>query len=170
VHRHVADLWRGRLAALLDELFTIRSLGSVKALSGSQLPNRLKGAAVEVRIAVDGRDTDAESLWDWLRNEPELRGRVRANSAPTPDGAMGAPTELVVQAAATMAGAGALWVALSRSLSVWLTQRRSDITVKVTGPDGRQVSLNAKRVADPEKLLREILEIPAQPPIEAAEQ
>jgi hypothetical protein len=112
---------------------------------------------VEVRIAVDGRDTDAEALWDWLRNEPELRGRLRADSAPTPEDAMGASTELVVQAAATVAGAGALWAALSRSLSVWLTQRRSDITVKVTGPDGRQVSLNAKRVADPEKLLREVL-------------
>jgi hypothetical protein len=79
---------------------------------------------------------------------------------------MGASTDLVVQTAATVAGAGALWAALSRSLSVWLTQRRSDITVKVIGPDGRQVSLNAKRVADPEKLLRQVLEAPTPAPTE----
>jgi len=128
--------------------------------------------AVDVRIAVDGRDADADAdaLWDWLRNEPELRGRVRTASASTPEGAMGASTELVVQAAATMAGAGALWAALARSLSVWLTQRRSDITVKVTGPDGRQVSVNAKRVADPERLLRQALEASTSPVVDTTEQ
>ncbi len=52
---------------------------------------------MEVQIAVDGRDADIESL-DWLRNEPELRGRVRTAAVPTPDGAMGASTELVIQA------------------------------------------------------------------------
>jgi hypothetical protein len=105
---------------------------------------------------------DVEALWDWLRNEPELRGRVRLGSAPTPEGVMGSSSEFVVQVATAMAGAGALWAALSRSLSVWLTQRRSDITVKVTGPDGRHISLDAKRVADPEKLLREVLNVAGQ--------
>jgi hypothetical protein len=52
--------------------------------------------------------------------------------------------------------------ALARSLSVWLVQRRSDLTVKVTGPGGRQVSVSARRVADPEQLLRAVLE-PATP-------
>lgn len=63
---------------------------------------------------------------------------------------MGAPIELVVVlATATTAVASTL----ARSLSTWLVQRRSDLTVTVTGPDGRQVSVSSLRVADPEKLL-----------------
>jgi len=116
---------------------------------------------VEARIAIDGHDIDVESLWDWLRHEPELQGRLRIDSADAPEGAMGATTELVVQTAAVMAGAGVM-TALARSLSVWLVQRRSDLTVKVTGPDGRQVSVSARRVANPEQLLRAVLE-PATP-------
>jgi hypothetical protein len=49
---------------------------------------------------------------------------------------------------------------LARSLSVWLVQRRGDLEVKVTGPDGRQVSVKARRV-DAEQLLRAVLESPA---------
>ncbi|MFC6016636.1 hypothetical protein ACFP2T_10530 [Plantactinospora solaniradicis] len=125
---------------------------------------------MEVRISVDGRDADFEALWEWLRSEPDIRGRLRLGSLPTPEGTMGSSTEVVVQAAAAMAGAGALWAALSRSLAVWLTQRRSDITVTVTGPDGRKVSLNAKRVTDPENLLREVLNVPVQAATEPVEQ
>jgi hypothetical protein len=55
---------------------------------------------------------------------------------------------------------------LARSLSVWLVQRRSDLTVTVTGPDGRQVSLSSRRVADPEKLLRTVLEPVAPVPLD----
>jgi hypothetical protein len=121
----------------------------------------------EARIVVEGRDIDTESLWDWLRHEPELRGRLRAASAPTSAEAMGAPMELVVLLATTTVPVAA---ALARSLSTWLVQRRSDLTVKVTGPDGRQVALTAKRVADPEKLLREVLEAPVRPAIDLDEQ
>jgi hypothetical protein len=114
------------------------------------------------RIAVDGHDRDMESLWDWLRHEPELRGRLRTRSAPTPEEAMGAPIELVViLATATVPVASAL----ARSISTWLIQRRSDLTVTVTGPDGRQVSVSSRRVADPEKLLRAVLDPPASEPI-----
>ncbi|MEU4743423.1 hypothetical protein AB0G02_23575 [Actinosynnema sp. NPDC023658] len=40
-------------------------------------------------------------------------------------------------------------------------QRRSDVTVTVTAPDGRKVSLNAKRTKDPEKPIRDVLGTPA---------
>jgi hypothetical protein len=70
---------------------------------------------------------------------------------------MGAPTELLV-----VASAAGVMTALARSLSVWLTQRRSDLTVKVTGSDGREVSVSARRVTDPEQLLRAVLEPVAQ--------
>ncbi|TDB87901.1 hypothetical protein E1264_13125 [Actinomadura sp. KC216] len=62
--------------------------------------------------------------------------------------------------------AGATMTIVARSMSRWLIererQRRSDVVIKVTGPDGRQVSVSAKRVADAEDLLRMILE-PVEP-------
>jgi hypothetical protein len=107
---------------------------------------------VEARIVVDGADADVESLWDWLRREPGLRGQVRMDGAAAPAGAMGVSVELVV----AMSGAGAV-AAVARSLSVWLEQRRSDLSVRVTAPDGRKASVSARRVSDPERLLRSIL-------------
>jgi hypothetical protein len=94
-----------------------------------------EGAAlVEARIAVKGSDRDRESLLEWLRREPELRGHVRLSSSATPAEAMGVPADVVVvQAGAALAGAGAMWAALARSLTVWLSQRRCDLTVRVTG-------------------------------------
>lgn len=119
----------------------------------------------EVRIAVDGLDVDAESLWDWLRNEPELRGRLRTSAAPVPEQAMGASIELVVVlATATPAVASVL----ARSLSTWLVQRRSDLTIKITGPDGRQVTMSGRRVADPEKLMRTVLDSVAPEPLDGS--
>ena len=110
------------------------------------------------RITVDGRDGDLEALWEWLRDEPQLRGRLRLDAADAPPEAMGAANDIVVQVGAAMAGAGALSAAVARSVAVWLTNRKSsDITITVTGPRGRRVSVNAKRVADPEALLRGVL-------------
>jgi hypothetical protein len=76
---------------------------------------------------------------------------------------MGAPIELVVVLATAAVPVAS---ALARSLSTWLVQRRSDLTVTVTGPDGRQVSVSSRRVADPEKLLRAVLEPVAPEPLD----
>lgn len=122
------------------------------------VPTRL-GARAEARITVEGQETDTASLWDWLRHEPELRGRLRASGTQVSEEAMGVPIELVVVLATTTVPVAS---ALARSLSTWLVQRRSDLTVTVTGPDGRQVSVSSRRVADPEKLLRMVLE-PSEP-------
>ena len=61
---------------------------------------------------------------------------------------MGSFTELIVG----VISSGAATV-LARSLQVWLVQRRADVKLNVTGPQGRQVSLDAKRVSDAEHLL-----------------
>jgi hypothetical protein len=107
----------------------------------------IKGWLVaDLRITVGGgRDSDVESLMDWLRSEPEFRGYLRQGETPGPAGAMGASTELIVGivssgAATTLAG----------SLRVWLAQRRADVILHVTGPHGRQIILDAKRVPDVE--------------------
>ncbi|WP_373862559.1 effector-associated constant component EACC1 [Nocardia lijiangensis] len=120
-------------------------------------------SASEARIIVEGQDADLESLRTWLRREPELRGKVRTVTGPVPTEAMGALAELAVALAAT----APIATALARSIPPWLSQRTigrtADLTVTVTGPDGRKVSLSAKRVADPESLLREVLESPDTP-------
>ncbi|KJK33264.1 hypothetical protein UK23_46840 [Lentzea aerocolonigenes] len=102
-----------------------------------------------VTITVDGHRTGLESLWDWLRHEPELRGRLRAVTPAAPDGAMGSGVELVV-----VASAPALDV-LARSIPVWLAQRESGATVTIKAPDGRSVT--ATQDIDPAQPLRDLL-------------
>jgi Effector Associated Constant Component 1 len=106
----------------------------------------------DLRFTVDGRDMDVESLQDWLRHEPELRGYLRQGEAPGPAGSMGASTELIVGVVSSGAA-----TALVRSLQVWLAQRRADVKLIVTGPQGRHIVLDAKRVPDAEHLLNTAL-------------
>jgi hypothetical protein len=115
---------------------------------------------VDVQIAVEGTEADQASLWDWLRQEPELRGRIRRRSLPPPQGAMGSFTELVVEGivTGTISTLGGL---LGQSLSIWLTrpQAHSGIptTITVTATNGQRVSLTTKNAADAERLLRAAL-------------
>lgn len=95
---------------------------------------------------------DVESLQDWLRHEPELRGHLRQGETPGPVGSMGASTELIVGVVSSGAA-----TALVRSLQVWLAQRRADVKLNVTGPQGRRIVLDAKRVPDAEHLLNTAL-------------
>lgn len=122
--------------------------------SGSREPERemTKETVTAARIVVDDPD-DCAALWEWLLDEPDLRGHLRRVPAPPPAGAMGPVTEIVLTATAAGAVSG-----LIRALTVWLTQLRSDITVKVVGREGRQVSLSGKRVRDAEALLRTVLD------------
>lgn len=108
---------------------------------------------MQLRIAVEGSDTDAEALWEWLGNEPALRGRLTSVAAPPARGTMGAVSEVVVQLAAT----AAVWTALAQSMSTWLSHRRSDVDITLRTPDGRQVTVNAKRVRDVEALVRNLV-------------
>ncbi|AEV85592.1 hypothetical protein ACWT_4570 [Actinoplanes sp. SE50] len=113
---------------------------------------------MDARIAINGSDNDRIALWDWLLNERELRGRVR-REAISRVGEMGGQIEYVVSAAVS---AGAVWATLARTLSVWLLQRRSDVTITITGPGGRKIQVNAKRTKDPEALVRQVLDASAE--------
>ncbi|WP_394620230.1 hypothetical protein JNUCC0626_14335 [Lentzea sp. JNUCC 0626] len=105
-----------------------------------------------VRIAVDGDELPL--LREWLNAEPELRGRVTAVGGEVAPDEMGVATELVVAAGAAVPLASVL----ARAVTTWLVQRRSDVTLTITGPDGKKVTLNAKRVKDAEALIREVME------------
>lgn len=118
----------------------------------------------DVRIGVSGRDTDVESLWDWFRSEPEFRGHLRLVRVPGAPGSMGALAEVIV--GVTSSGAA---TALARAIQVWLVQRRSDVMLKISGPQGGEIVLDAKRVPDTERLLHNVLgwadNVPSAPPV-----
>ena len=98
---------------------------------------------VSVKVAVIGaRDVDV-ALLQWLRGVPELRGRVQRESVTPKPGQQGASGDLVVALASTGAA-----TALITSLQVWLANRHTDVTVSVSVPDGRQVTVVAARAHD----------------------
>lgn len=100
------------------------------------------GAGVDVRLEVVGSDNQNDelgSLRHWLGDEPEFRGRVRVVEAPLQPGRMGGLADFLSVA---VASGGALTV-LARSVSVWLEQRRSNLTVKIVNADGSSQEISA---------------------------
>jgi hypothetical protein len=83
------------------------------------------------------------ALLEWLRGVPELRGRVQRERVTAQPGQQGASGDLVVALASTGAA-----TALVTSLQVWLTNRHTDVTMSVSVPDGRQVTVTATRAHD----------------------
>lgn len=92
------------------------------------------------------------SLADWLNSEEALRGRVQPVRRVPEPGKMGTAIELLSVALGS-GGAGAVLV---RSISAWLTQRRSEVSVSLKDADGREFQFSAKSVKmDPAEVLRE---------------
>jgi hypothetical protein len=120
---------------------------------------------MQARLSVGGPPSAALALWDWLRSERELRGRVSLEMAPPSPGAMGVLSELVVTSMSARTAA-----VLASSIQVWLTQRPDEITLSVTGPDGRQLTIEAQQVAaaEAEQLLRNIFGVPEAPSADPA--
>jgi len=54
-------------------------------------------------------------------------------------------------------GSGSAITALATSLRTWIVQRRSDLILEVKRADGPSVRIDAKRVADTENLIRQVL-------------
>jgi hypothetical protein len=95
-------------------------------------------ARVEVVGAADTHD-ELASLSRWLGDEAEFRGRVWMVRAPVTDEQMGGLAELL---SVGLASGGALTM-LAGSVSVWLKQRRSTLTVKVVNEDGSSQEITA---------------------------
>lgn len=110
--------------------------------------------AAMARLTVSGaRDGDV-ALWEWLRGVPELRGHLSRRSTPPVEERMGAGADLVVVLASASAA-----TALTRSLQTWLAGRRSDVTVEVTGPSGRRVSVNGRFAVDHDRHLQTLQDL-----------
>ena len=72
---------------------------------------------------------------------------------------MGALAEIIVGVVSSSAA-----TALAKALQVWLVQRRADVKLNITGPQGQRVSLDAKRVSDAEQLISSALGWGDSPP------
>lgn len=111
---------------------------------------------MDVTLTIKGGERDdVISLREWLLDDSELRGRVRLVERSPRAGEMGALADTLIAAV----GAGGALTVLFESLKTWFAQpKRSDLEIEVRTPDGRTVTVDAKRVARPEQLAREVLE------------
>ncbi|MEW2088355.1 hypothetical protein AB0932_01430 [Streptomyces sp. NPDC006682] len=103
---------------------------------------------VEAQISVTEVDElkQLESLDSWLRLDSNFRGRTRLSGTPS-EGDLGTAVELL----AVAIGSGGVISVLATSLSTWLQQpKKTDITLKVTGPNGTTVEIDAKRATPQE--------------------
>ncbi|MEW2191241.1 effector-associated constant component EACC1 [Streptomyces microflavus] len=107
---------------------------------------------VEAQITVNESDNEGqlESLDSWLRLDPTFRGRTRLSGNPS-EGDLGTAVELL----AVAIGSGGVVSVLATSLSAWFQQpKKSDITLKVTGPNGSNIEIDATRAT-----VREVTEL-----------
>ncbi|MFF1909618.1 hypothetical protein [Kitasatospora sp. NPDC058218] len=113
--------------------------------------------AVEVCVAVAGAEAEVHllALRDWLVLEDEFRGRVElVRSVPEP-GRMGTAFDLL----AVALGSGGAGAVLVQALTTWLTQRRADVTVTVFTREGRQITVDVRRAAQPDQVLAEVRQL-----------
>lgn len=107
------------------------------------LSGRVGGARVRVEVSVAGGDEVEEqaALWEWLLDEPELRGTLAREPVPIEPGRLGAGAEMLTVAL----GSGGAVAVLARSLSTWLRTRRPGLTLTVTA-NGRSARLKTENV------------------------
>jgi hypothetical protein len=110
------------------------------------------GAVVELTFAVGGDESDQglAEVQDWLRQEPELRGRVTAVARPPDPGQLGAVTDVLLVA---LGSGGALSVLAASLRTLFAQPRRSDLHITIRDGQGRSVEIDAKRVDDVEALI-----------------
>lgn len=105
---------------------------------------------VSLQIEGEAPGEGLAELHDWLRQEPELRGHITTLTGPPKSGELGALTD----ALSVAVGSGGALTALALSLKTFFAQpRRSDVRIVIKTPDGRQVEVDAKRVADVDTLV-----------------
>ncbi|MEU5432457.1 hypothetical protein AB0G73_03655 [Streptomyces sp. NPDC020719] len=96
---------------------------------------------MEVKIGAvdDGGVLELVALFQWLRSERQLAGRVHAEYRPA------GPEELssgVLDVVGIAVGSGGVAVALAQSLTAWLKSRRPAVEFTITLPDGTTHRLN----------------------------
>ncbi|WP_063832353.1 effector-associated constant component EACC1 [Streptomyces novaecaesareae] len=93
--------------------------------------------------AAGGQEADElRSLRTWLTDVDELRGRVTSVESPPVPGTLGP----VLDALAVALGPGGVATALATAVISWIRQRRGEVTLKISRPDGASVEISGKRV------------------------
>ncbi|WP_063736600.1 effector-associated constant component EACC1 [Kitasatospora aureofaciens] len=93
--------------------------------------------------AAGGQGADElRSLQAWLADVDELRGRVALVESPPVPGTLGPVLDALVVAL----GPGGAATALATAVFSWIRQRRGEVTLKISRPDGAAVEISAKRV------------------------
>jgi hypothetical protein len=121
----------------------------------SLLRSALREASLpELIIDVHSADRieDLRSILTWLKRDQALVGEVRTQGESPEVGQMGLLATVVVTL-----GSGSAITALASSLRTWIVQRRSDLSLEIKRADGPSVRIDAKRVADTETLIRQVL-------------
>lgn len=111
----------------------------------------MESGSTHLWISSESGADELRSLLDWLRHEEEFRGRVRLQQASPRSDEMGGVLEALVVAL----GSGGTGAVLARSLSTWLSHRRSDVKLTIKNDNGRTIELDAKRV-DAQALVGEV--------------
>ena len=105
--------------------------------------------AVRLRVSGSAPHGPLGHLYDLLRTEETLRGQV----SPVPD--PGGISDVLAVALDNGGSVGTFAAVLAR----WLRQSRPDITIEIESAEhGRTVTIDARRVADVEQLLAQVLD------------
>jgi hypothetical protein len=95
--------------------------------------------------AISGNDLSADelrSLRRWMLDVRGLGGPVDLQQAEPKPGEMGSLTDALIVAA----GSGGAITAIAGALVSWLRHRTTDLTIKITRPDGSSLEVDGKRV------------------------
>lgn len=107
---------------------------------------------VHIQIRSSDEVMAYNELTAWLNGNRTFCGHVTRKISPPAEGQLGGVIEMISVAL----GSGGAGVVLAQSLSEWLRNRRSDITIIVTHGD-KTVAVRAQRVSDPQPLLQGVL-------------
>lgn len=108
----------------------------------------------------DDRIQDLPSLYAWLQQDDEFRGRVTAVAGKLRPRDMGGATETLMVAL----GAGGAVTALISAVGGWLTARRTKLSIEITDGDrSRRVEIDSANAGAAVKLLREVFEATGDP-------
>lgn len=109
---------------------------------------------MDVQLSVSGGNSmdDLVALRKWLAGERDLQGKVRIVPGLPGETELGGAIEVLTVAL----GSGGTGVALTRSLTAWLSSRRSDVKVILRSGD-HCVELEARRASDAQALIAQLL-------------
>ncbi|MEU3221354.1 hypothetical protein [Streptomyces sp. NPDC006971] len=93
-------------------------------------------------LSVSGGAAQTADLAAWLDEEDTLRGHVRREASPVPEGALGGELQQLVVGLAS----GGVATAAASVIVAWLRRRTGSVSVRVTGPDGFELEVSADQV------------------------